>query len=128
MPVNIAELEARLHAVVRRSQKRDYLAYRCGPLVFDTQAGAFRLADTPLSVSPREHALVLALIRRAQQTIPKKALFDRVFGQNNDANLEAIEVIVWRLRKRTAGASVRIVNVRGFGYRLEAVEESGSAS
>lgn len=122
-PVDLAELEARLLAVIRRSQKADSLSFQCGALTYDTRTRIFTLADAPLYLSPREHALLLALIQKSQQTISKQALFDRVFGKNDDVSIKTIEVIVWRLRKRLAASSVRIVNVRGFGYRLIAQDD-----
>lgn len=122
-PFAVEELQARLRAMVRRSDKAEYLAIQCGPLAYDVLADRFTLYDDVLTLSRREHALLYALIRRTDRYLPKQALFDRAFGGNEDANLEAIEVLIHRLRKKLGGAPVRIASARGFGYRLEEVAE-----
>jgi two-component system, OmpR family, response regulator TctD len=122
-PVETAELEARLYAISRRYHKIGYSAINCGPLVFDTQTRNFRYEERVLNLPPREHALLLALIQRVGRTVPKQALFDRVFG-HTDVNLEAVEVTICRLRKQLVNSPVRIVNMRGLGYRLEYCDQA----
>lgn len=124
-PFALEELQARLRALVRRSNKVEYLSISCGPLAYDVAADAFRLHGETLQLSRREHALLYALIRRMDRYVSKQVLFDRAFSEHEDANLEAIEVLIHRLRKKLVGAPVRIASARGFGYRLEeAVEEN----
>ena len=118
-PFAIAELEARLVALVRRSRGRDHARLACGPLVFDPNGKQFLIADTPLPLTPREYALLSALIVRGGEPISKTYLLDRVFSADDDVGTDAIEVLIYRLRKKLAGAGVTIVTMRGFGYCLE---------
>lgn len=118
---DIAEVEARLYAIIRRRNKTGFLEIRCGPLVYDTRTRTFCLQDRPLALPNREYALLFALIQRVGRTVPKQALFDRVFARH-DVHIEALDVIVCRLRKHFTDSPVRIINVRGFGYRLECLE------
>ena len=118
-PFALAELEARLVALIRRSRGREHPRLACGPLVYDAGTKLFQLLDVPIALTPREHAMLSALIQRADEPVSKQSLLDRVFARNEDVHPEAIEVLVHRLRKKLAGAPVRIATMRGFGYCLE---------
>lgn len=118
-PFAVAELEARLVALVRRSRGRDHARLSCGPLSFDPNAKQFLLSDAPLALTPREYALLSALIVRGGEPISKVHLLDRVFASGADVGTDAIEVLIYRLRKKLAGSGVAVVTMRGFGYCLE---------
>jgi two-component system, OmpR family, response regulator TctD len=72
-----------------------------------------------LTLTPREHAALRALIQRSGEPLSKQEILDRVFSDEQDISPEAIEVLVHRLRKRLARSSVRITTLRGLGYVLE---------
>ncbi|KQT52290.1 MULTISPECIES: response regulator [unclassified Aureimonas] len=121
-PFAVEELEARLVALVRRSHGRARGVYQCGPLVFDHNAQRFTLDGEPLALAPREHAVLRVLIQRVGEPLSKQQLLDRLVSTDSDLHLEAIEVMVHRLRRKLAGASVQIVTLRGLGYFLEAAD------
>lgn len=125
-PFAVEELEARLVALVRRSFGRAKGVYQCGPLAFDQTAQRFTLAGQPLALAPREHAILRELIQRIGEPLTKQQLLDRLVATHSDLHLEAIEVMVHRLRRKLVGASVQIVTLRGLGYFLEAID-SGPA-
>lgn len=121
-PFQVPELEARLLALVRRARGADRPRFACGPLAFDAATRQFNLGEELLSLSPREHAVLRALIQRSGEPLPKREILERVFSDQEDVQPEAIEVLVHRLRKRLEGTAVRIVTLRGLGYVLEARE------
>lgn len=125
-PFAVEELEARLVALVRRSFGRAKGVYQCGPLAFDQTAQRFTLAGQPLALAPREHAILRELIQRIGEPLTKQQLLDRLVATHSDLHLEAVEVMVHRLRRKLVGASVQIVTLRGLGYFLEAID-SGPA-
>jgi two-component system response regulator TctD len=86
----------------------------------EVDSGAFYLAGTPLEVTPREQALLKALIARPGHAVAKEKLFRVVFPMEEDIQFEAIEVVAYRLRKKLAGAGVSLVTMRGLGYLLRA--------
>ncbi|MCY1536909.1 Transcriptional regulatory protein tctD [compost metagenome] len=51
----------------------------------------------------------------------KEQLAAQVFGLDEDASADSIEIYIHRLRKKLEGGSVRIVTFRGLGYLLEAI-------
>lgn len=118
-PFELAELEARLMALIRRARGTEHPRLACGPLAYDTAARHFTLGNAPLQLTPREQALLLALIQRSGEPLNKRELLDRVFSDEQDVHPEAIEVLVHRLRKRLADSGVQIATLRGLGYLLE---------
>jgi len=118
-PFDLAELEARLQALVRRASGAARALQRCGPLAYDAAAKAFTLQDQPLALTPREHAVLRTLMQHLGQPLSKSEILDRVVSDERDVSPEAIEVLVHRLRKRLAASGVRIATLRGLGYVLE---------
>jgi two-component system response regulator TctD len=118
-PFEIDELEARVRALLRRSQAGGAPRPTCGDLALDTASQAFELDGRPLGLTPREYAVLESLILRAGKAVPKEQLHQRLFALESDASPDAIEVYVHRLRRKLAGARVRIVTLRGLGYLLE---------
>lgn len=118
-PFVVEELEARLIALIRRSRGRERPRHILGNLVFDTATQKFAVHGQPLQLSPREHAVLRTLIQKSGEPINKQQILDRILTDDADINLEAIEVLVHRLRKKLADTGVQIVTMRGMGYCLE---------
>jgi two-component system response regulator TctD len=118
-PFELAELEARLTALVRRARGSEHPRLACGPLAFDTVKRQFTLGAETLQLSPREHALLDALILRAGEPLSRQQVMERVFSDDEDVLPSAIDVLVHRLRKRLEHSGVRIQTYRGLGYVLE---------
>ncbi|MDX2351575.1 response regulator [Stutzerimonas xanthomarina] len=121
-PFELSELEARVKALLRRSLAAGERQQSCGPLVYDLDARRFSLGGQPLSLTSREQAVLEALITRPGRVMSKDQLAAQVFGLDEDASADAIEIYIHRLRKKLEGSSVRIVTFRGLGYLLEAAD------
>ncbi len=119
-PFEVPELEARLVALIRRARGSDHPRFACGPLAYDAATRQFLLGGEVLALSPREHAVLRALIQRSGEPLSKREILERVFFDEQDVQPEAIEVLVHRLRKRLEPTAVRITTLRGLGYVLEA--------
>ncbi len=118
-PFALEELEARLMALVRRARGADNPRLACGPLQYDTATRQFTLAEQVLHLSPREHAVLRALIQRTGEPMSKAQIIARLFSDPDDVLPDVIEVLVHRLRKRLEGTGLAIVTYRGLGYALE---------
>ncbi|WDI15091.1 response regulator [Bordetella pertussis] len=127
-PFALEELEARLTALVRRSRGRQPPRLQCGSLSYDGESRAFTLDGALLFLTPREHAALAALLTRSGYPVDKSQLFGKVFTHESEANPDAIEVVLHRLRKKLTGSDVRIVTVRGLGYMLESTVSESSES
>lgn len=118
-PFELSELEARVNALLRRSLMGGERQQHCGVLVYDLNDRRFTLDSQPLQLPSREHAVLENLIARPGRLMSKEQLAGKVFGLDQDANPEAIEIYISRLRRKLEGSSVRIVTFRGLGYLLE---------
>ncbi|WP_374664280.1 response regulator [Ramlibacter sp.] len=117
-PFELAELEARLHALVRRAHGTAASRLACGALQHDPASRRFTLGGAPLALSPREAGVLKVLLEHAGEPLSKQQILDRVVADEKDVHPEAVEVIVHRLRKRLDGSGVRIETLRGLGYAL----------
>lgn len=115
-PFDLDELEARLRAIIRR--KGGDREMRCGALRYQQVSGACFRDGKPLDLSPRENALLKALMAQPGQGVTKERLFALVFAAGEDVQADAIEVVVHRLRRKIAGSGAEIMTLRGVGYLL----------
>jgi two-component system, OmpR family, response regulator TctD len=120
-PFDLDELEARLRALLRRAPSaRASSEPGLGGLHWDRASGAIHWRDEILELAPREAALLQALLARPGHAVPKERLFELVFPGEADVQYEAIEVVVYRLRKKLVPTGVKLVTLRGLGYLLKA--------
>lgn len=120
-PFDLDELEARVRALVRRAAGTENPASDawCG-MVVDPGSGAVHHQGKPLELTPRELALLRAVLARPGHATPKERLFELVFPGETDVQPEAIEVVAYRLRKKIAHTGAQLVTLRGLGYLLKA--------
>ncbi|GAA7758947.1 two-component system response regulator [Cupriavidus sp. SHE] len=118
-PFALNELEARARALIRRSHGHDRTALECGPLRYDSVSRAFTLNGELLQLTGRERAVLEVLLMRDGRAVNKAALSEKIFGIDESVNADAIEIYVYRLRKKLEGSGVSIVTLRGLGYLLE---------
>lgn len=121
-PFELSELEARVKALLRRSVLGGEQSQRCGSLTYDLGTRRFVLGEQALSLTSREQAVLEALIARPGRVMSKEQLASQVFGLDEEASPDAIEIYVHRLRKKIEGHDIRIVTFRGLGYLLEHVD------
>ena len=90
----LTELEARLIALIRRARGSEHPRFACGPLSYDSATKQFRLEHEPLTLTPREHAVLRALIQHSGEAMSKRELVERVFSDEQDVNPEAIRAVL----------------------------------
>jgi two-component system response regulator TctD len=133
-PFDLDELEARLNALYRRtksaqkasssqtdiSQARNGLqTLQLGAVSLDTLNGVAYLHQQAMELTPREVAMLQALMAQAGQAVSKERLFSAVFPDELDVQFEAIEVVAYRLRKKLTDTGISLVTLRGLGYLLK---------
>jgi two-component system response regulator TctD len=121
-PFDLDELEARIRALHRRQQNAgiDLPAKlpEVGGLRYDPDSGAIYHRADVLELTPRELAMLKALMVKPGHAVSKERLFELVFPGEMDVQYEAVEVVVYRLRKKLAGTGVTLMTLRGLGYLL----------
>jgi len=118
-PFELAELAARIRAVVRRGQTAGAPRLVLGPLALDIESRRATLNDEALELTAREWAVLEVLLKRLDKVVPKEHILQAISTWDDDLTLNAIEVYVSRLRVKLEPANIRIRTIRGFGYRLE---------
>ena len=123
-PFDLDELEARIRALRRRHQNAGADAgpnpQEVGGLRFEPESGAIYHKHGILELTPRELALLKALMMKPGHAVSKERLFELVFPGETEVQYEAIEVVVYRLRKKLAGTGAALMTLRGLGYLLRA--------
>ncbi|MCH8273441.1 MAG: response regulator transcription factor [Armatimonadetes bacterium] len=121
-PFNLAELSARVEAILRRSQSSiasKPLVY--GDLVVDPERHEVWTGERKLALKPKEFALLHFLASNPNKVFTREALLDRVWGPNAYVTPRTVDVHVSWLRKHIEADPanpVRIVTVRGIGYKF----------
>ena len=122
-PFDLDELEARLRALLRRSADPTPAAghsVQIGAIRYDKDSGALYRNSEVMELTPRELALMHALLVQPGHAVTKERLYELVFPGQLDVQYEAIEVVVYRLRKKLAGTGLTLMTLRGLGYLLRA--------
>jgi DNA-binding response OmpR family regulator len=120
-PFAMDELVARTKALLRRPGLALGIVLTAGNVEFDSVGREVRVAGKPLALPRRELDVLEQLIRRAGRVVAKAVLEDKLYGQEEELESNAIPVHVSHLRKKliAAGATPEIHTVRGVGYLLE---------
>ena len=118
-PFEFEVLEARVRALMRRGMAGGSTLIRHGPLTYDESGRMASLNGEPIELSARELGLLEILLRRAGRLVSKDQLVSHLCEWGEEVSGNAIEVYVHRLRRKLEPDGVRIVTVRGLGYRQE---------
>ena len=119
-PFALAELEARLRALLRRRPADTGESLRFADLVLDLGTREARRADRAFSLTRIEFDLLELFMRHPRQVLTREVILDRVWGYTFDSGTNSLAVYVGYLRRKTeAGNEPRLLHtVRGVGYVL----------
>ncbi len=121
-PFSLAELGARVRAVLARSRVRSQgTVLQAGRLTLDARKREVRLGPELLELTPTEFRLLEALMQRAGEAVSQEELIQRVWGEHQTEGSSGLRRYIWLLRKKVEDDSsdpVRLQTVRGYGYRL----------
>lgn len=126
-PFDLDELEARVRALGRRRTRpgtrndteTDSSPNVVGGLRYEKESGAIYHDGLVMELTPRELALLQALMAKPGHAVAKEKLFELVFPGESDVQYEAVEVVVYRLRKKLSHTGVTLMTLRGLGYLLK---------
>ncbi|WP_144155958.1 response regulator [Paraburkholderia sp. BCC1885] len=116
-PFDLDELAARARALLRRRTGQKQPIYTHGELTLDPAAHEVTKGSLPITLVPREFALLQALIEEPARVFTRAELEDKLYGWGEEVGSNTIEVHVHSLRRKI-GVD-QIVTVRGVGYRLK---------
>ncbi len=119
-PFSFVVLVARLRSLARRRVEPRPALLSVGDLVLDPATHGVRVGEAAVDLTPREFALLEALMRRPGDVVPKQELLDEVWGLDFDGDPNVLEVYMGYLRRKVDKPFERnhLQTVRGVGYRL----------
>jgi DNA-binding response OmpR family regulator len=118
-PFALAELAARLRAVLRRGSARE-VVLRVGDLEIDTVRRAVRRGGRAIDLKPKEYALLEFLVRNSDRPVTKSLIIEHVWNIHFDSVSNVVEVHVNALRNKIdRGFGPPLIHtIRGVGYML----------
>ena len=118
-PFDFGELLARIRALQRRPRGVDAPVLALGRLALDPARRVVTVAGDEVALTPTEYAVLEVLLRREPAVVGRKAIAEHAWADETDPiGTNAIDVQMSRLRAKLVGSGVRIVAVRGAGYRV----------
>jgi two-component system OmpR family response regulator len=123
-PFELPELAARVRALARRHHGNAHSLIEFGALTFDGVNRELRAQGQRLALSVRELSVLEMLLLRPEKVVTKQQIVQKLSVIDSDFSENAVEVYIYRLRKRLEGVGVVIQTVRGFGYSLELEDAS----
>ena len=124
-PFELSELEARVRALIRRSHASAAPEIVHGPLRLDTVGRRLYCRGQPVDLSARELSIVELLMLREGRVVTRQQIIDHLYGWDDASTSNAVEVFVYRLRRKLEPSGVDIRTVRGMGYLIEKVADAG---
>lgn len=119
-PFDYRELEARIHAMLRRDMLDKSGEIILAGLSFNPTAWVAYSHGERLNLTRREFALLSMLVRHKDQVFSKERILEGLYSfEDAVVGLNAIELYVARLRKKLSGSGVGIKTLRGIGYQLD---------
>jgi DNA-binding response OmpR family regulator len=118
-PFALAELSARLRAVMRRGAARENVL-RVADLEMDTVRRVVRRAGKTIDLKPKEYALLEFLVRNSDRPVTKSLIIEHVWNIHFDSVSNVVEVHINSLRNKIdRGIGKPLIHtIRGVGYIL----------
>jgi two-component system response regulator QseB len=116
-PFDLTELNARVRALIRRSQGRAESIIQYRNITLDPHAHSVLLEGEVVNVPRREFALLQKLLDNSGKVVSRDQLMQSMYGWDEDVDSNALEVHVHNLRKKLNADFIR--TIRGIGYLAE---------
>ncbi|WNW11533.1 response regulator [Pseudomonas sp. DTU_2021_1001937_2_SI_NGA_ILE_001] len=116
-PFDLAELKARLRALLRRSAGRAQVLIEHGRITLNPGSQRVTLDDEPVSLTPKEYQLLHELLSPAGRVMTRERLVQLLYGWSEEAESNTLEVHIHNLRKKFYSSLIR--TIRGVGYMAE---------
>ena len=118
-PFKLLELEARLRALIRRSNSNNSHLIQVGALTLNVAERIFSANGKVIAFSKREFGVLELLMLRNGRAVSKEALIENLYNWSEEVSTNAIEVYIYRVRKKLEPYHIQINNISGVGYMLE---------
>jgi len=119
-PFALAELQARVRALIRRGFTRGEAKLRCADLELDRHRRSVTRAGNKIPLTSKEFALLELLLLRSPDSVTRSEIIEHVWDSHFDSETNLVEVYINRLRQKIdhPPAAKLLHTLRGVGYRL----------
>lgn len=114
-PFSLAVLRARVRNQLKK--KTSMVCYKIDDFVFDFENMCFKVKEHEIELSKTEQKLLRVLIENKPSTVTREVLLDKVWGNTEFIEENALSVTVKRLRDKIDPKTEYIKTVYGLGYR-----------
>ncbi len=118
-PFAIAEFEARVRALLRRSVSQGTTHLNVGQLRLDLPGHRAWIGDKPLDLTAREFGLIEALAARSHRVTSRAQLVEALCSWDQELTDNGLDIAIYRARRKLKGSGANIRTIRGLGYLLE---------
>jgi len=120
-PVSLQELDARIHALIRRAQglnEQQHLTQ--GSITLDPENTTVKINNKKIKIGGMEYKLLHFFMKHPDRLYSRAQLLDSVWGQTVYVEERTVDVHIMRLRKilKGYGVDAMLKTVRGMGYRF----------
>jgi DNA-binding response OmpR family regulator len=120
-PFSLAELTARVRALLRRPPENVKAILQVGNLVFDTKTLQVTKIQKEISLLPKELVLLEFFMRHPDQYFTAATLLNRLWSSESDSTEQAVRQAIVRLRRKIEDDGEELlVTSKGLGYKLVA--------
>ena len=117
-PIELAELEMRVRAILRRAKVETSRRVTAGNLTLDADAVEATLSGEEIPVTTREFHILYKLLSYPNKTFTRAQLMDEFWDTESGSTLRAVDVYITNLRAKFSGCDgFEIRTVRGIGYK-----------
>lgn len=116
-PFDLSELKARLRALLRRSAGRARVMIEHAGIRLDPTTQQVTYKAEPVALTPKEYQLLYELLSPPGRVMTRERLMQLLYGWNEEAESNTLEVHIHHLRKKFSSELIR--TVRGVGYLVE---------
>ncbi|WP_282368417.1 response regulator [Pseudomonas sp. PS02290] len=116
-PFDLSELKARLRALLRRSAGRARVTIEHAGIRLDPATQQVSYKNEPVALTPKEYQLLYELLSPPGRVMTRERLMQLLYGWNEEAESNTLEVHIHHLRKKFSSELIR--TVRGVGYLVE---------
>ncbi|XEG75605.1 response regulator [Pseudomonas sp. abacavir_1] len=116
-PFDLDELKARLRALLRRSAGRARVLIEHAGVSLDPATQQVSYQGQPVLLTPKEYLLLHELLAQPGKVFTRERLTQLLYGWDEEAESNTLEVHIYHLRKKLSGDLIR--TVRGIGYLVE---------
>ncbi len=118
-PFSIAEVQARVNAVLLRTSEKSNPIISIGDITLDTEAKTVKIGTEDVQLTKTEFKLLLLMAKKPEKSFSREELLSKVWGNDVYVESRTVDVHIARLRKKIESSELQIISRSGYGYSLK---------